>query len=354
MASDETEADGAYRLTVPAGTYKVLCRDVPGWLNQFYDGVPSDDQATPVTATGGQETSGIDFILERAATISGHVYKEDGTTPLPGAWISAVGTTTDEWLGGPPSAADGSYSIPVPSGSYRVWAQADGWVGEYYDDAHTYQDAAVITVAAPEERTGIDFALRQASATITGHVYDEAGATPIAGATVTALEYSTDYAVGWAQTESDGSYILPVPPGTFRVNAWAHHYTLQYYNHREYYNALPVIVSGSEVARDVDFELSWIPFVVSAIQKLATLPAVAVRWWWVPGMRYFVYWTEQLSSSGTTWHEVPDPYQDIVREGSNGGWMTWTDKGTSPGMNGKLPGDPSVPSRYYRVREEPE
>ncbi len=352
-ASDQTEADGSYRLTVPAGTYKVFCREVPGWLNQYYDGVASDDQATPVTAIGGQETTGIDFILEPAATISGHVYREDGTTPLAGVGVSAIDTTTDEWIGGPLSSGDGSYSISVPAGSYRVWAQREGWVGEYYDDAHTYEDAAVITVVAPGETSGIDFALREATATITGHVYDEAGATPIAGATVTALEYSTDYAVGWAQTESDGSYILPVPPGTFRVSAWAPHYSLQYYNRREYHNALPVIVSGPQVIRGIDFELSWIAFAVSAIQKLATLPGVAVQWWWVPGMRYSVYWTEQLSSS-TTWHEVPDPYQDIVQEGSNGGWMTWTDKGTSPGMNGKLPGDPTVPSRYYRVREAPE
>lgn len=353
-ASDETGSDGSYRLTLPAGAYKVLCRGVPGWFNQYYNRVSSDDLATPVNATGGQETSGIDFVLERAATLSGHVYQEDGTTPLSGAYLFAIEATTGGWIGSPATGDDGSYSVSIPSGSYRVWAQASGWVGEYYDDAHSYQQAAVITVVAPAERSGIDFALTESSATIKGHVYREDGITPIPGASVTALEYATDNAVGWTQAGTDGSYTLPVPPGVFKVNAWAHHYTLQYYDHRQHHNATPITVSGSQVMENIDFELPWIPFVVHIIQKCAAFPGAEVKWWWVPGMTYSVYWTDEFNAAGTTWHEVPDPTPDIVKEGSNGGWMTWTDKSNSPGMNGKLPGDPTVLQRFYKVKEEPE
>lgn len=353
-ASGETGPDGSYGLTLPPGAYKVLCRGVPGWFNQYYNRVSSDDQATPVNAVGGEETTGVDFVLERAATISGHVYEEDGASPIPWAEVFAVEATTGQWVGAPLTGHDGSYSVSVPSGSYRLWAQASGWVGEYYDDAHSYQQAAVITVVAPEEKSEIDFALTESSATIKGHVYREDGITPIPGASVTALEYATDNAVGWTQAGTDGSYTLPVPPGVFKVNGWAHHYALQYYDHRQHHDATPVTVSGSQVVENIDFELPWIPFVVHTIQKCAAFPGVEVKWWWVPGMRYSVYWTDALHAAGTSWHEVPDPTPDIVKEGSNGGWMTWTDKGTSPGMNGHLPGDPSVRSRYYRVGEEPE
>jgi hypothetical protein len=355
VASDETEADGSFRLTLPEGTYKVLCRDVPGWLNQFYNRVGSDDQASPVVASGGQETPGIDFVLQPAATITGHVYQEGGTTPLPGAWVSAIDATTDEWIGGPATGDDGSYSITVPSGSYRVWADAERWVGEYYDDAHTYAAATVVTVVAPQQRSGVDFALTEATATIKGYVYQEDGTTPLVGASVTALEYATDDAVGWAQSGADGSYTLPVPPGAFRVNAWAHHYSFQYYDHRQYHDATRVTLSGSQTVENVNFSLQWIPLVISEVRESVSFPGGAdVQWSWVPGMRYSVYWAEEMNSGGAGWHEVSDPSPDIVQEGSNGGWMTWTDKGTSPGMNGKPPGDSSVRQRFYKVKEEPE
>ncbi len=354
-ASDQTGPDGSYSLALPAGTYKLLVRDVPGWLDQYYDGVSSDDDATPVEAIAGQETSDIDFVLQQAATISGHVYQEDGTTPLSGAWVSALDSATDKWFGGPPTADDGSYSISVPGGSYRIWARADGWVGEYYDDTHRYNDAVVITVAVSEHRSNINFVLTKATATIKGHVYQQDGTTPIAGASVTALQYATDDALGWTQTAADGSYALPVPPGTFRVSAWTHHYALQYYDHRSHWDATPVTVSNSQVMEDIDFDLQWIPLSVQSVKQSAASPDfLEVQWWWVPGMRYSILWTDELNGRQTLWHEVSDPYKDIVQEGSNGGWMTWSDKGTAAGMNGRPPGHPDVRQRFYKVGEESE
>lgn len=353
-ASDQTEADGSYSLTVPTGTYMILVRDVPGRLSQFYDRVRSDTDATPVSATGGEVTSGIDFVLELAATISGHVYEDDGITPLSGAWVSAIDVATEEWWGGPFTGDDGSYFISVPAGRYKIWADADGWVGEYYDDTYRFNDASVITVVPPEEEPGIDFALTEATATIRGHVYQQDGATPLVGASVTALVYATDDAVGWAQSGADGSYTLPVPPGTFRVNAWAHHYSVEYYDHRQYHDATRVTLSGSQVVENIDFSLQWIPLVIWEVRQSTSFQGGAdVEWWWVPGMTYSIYWTDALSAAGTTWHEVPDPWPDIVQEGDNGGFMTWTDKGTAPGMTG-APGDPRVRQRFYRVKEQPE
>ncbi len=352
-ASGQTEADGSYTLTLPAGTYKVTAQDVSGWLNQFYDGVPLDDDATPVEAIGGQQTSGIDFVLQPAATINGHVYGQDGVTPIAGAHVTAYEEVSDRGWGCPPTDDEGYYSIPVPSGSYKVWAQADGWVGEYYDDTYRLEDATILTLAAPEERADINFALREATATINGHVFQEDGTTPLPMAWVSVQDYATDDYLGSALSGADGSYTLPAPAGTFRVLSWAHRWGLQYYNHQDWYeDATPVTLSGYQVREDIDFHLRWIPFLVKSVHMSTEWPGcLEVQWWALPGTQYSVFWTDELKDSQTVWYEVPDPYKDIVEDA---GLMTWTDKGTSPGMNGSRPGDPDVVQRFYKVLEVPE
>ncbi len=356
MDSDQTAADGSYELVVPEGTYRIYAQPEQGWLPQYFDGVHSSDDATAVSAIEGVETSGIDFVLEPAATIRGHVYENDGVTPLAGAWVSALDEVTDEWWSSLPIGDDGAYLILVPSGSFRIWADADGRVGEYYDDTHRFDDAQVITVAVPTEISGIDFALAETTATITGYVYQEDGVTPLIGAQVSAHDYSSQDSLTWTETMGDGSYTLRVPAGTFSVWAWAHHWSLQFYDHTSNIDeATPVTVSDDDVIANINFELQWVTFFLYEIQIYPTHPEWAeVTWPWVPGMDYSVYWTDELRARDTGWHEVPDPSPDVVQEGTNGGRMTWTDKGTSPGMNGLAPGDPQVRHRFYRVLEVPQ
>lgn len=58
--------EGSYRIEgLPSGEY--LVRTHASWLglqDEFYDDVPTADEATPVSVTAPQETTGIDFILE--------------------------------------------------------------------------------------------------------------------------------------------------------------------------------------------------------------------------------------------------------------------------------------------------
>ncbi len=357
VAGDQTKTDGSYRVEVPPGTFMVVVGNISGWLTQFYNRKRFFADATQVNATAGQDTSGIDFVLEPAATISGHVYQEDGITPIAGADVRAFDELGNTFFADAVTGDDGLYSIFVPSGSYRVWADAgDRWVGEFYDDAHNISDAKVITLVVPEQKLGIDFALTEATATIEGHVYQQDGAMPIAGVQVYARDHVTEDFVGGTESGPDGSYILHVSPGTFTVWAWKHHWNLQYYDHTASSGkATPVTVSGSQAVQNVDFALEWIPFVVETMSRSSQWPGcMEVRWAWVPGMLYSVFWTEELDGTDTIWHEVPKPEKDIVKEGTAGGFMTWIDKGNSPGMNNSRPGDPIVRQRFYRVKEEGE
>ncbi len=352
MATVQTAADGSYTLWVPPGRYRVSAW-AADWPFQYYNGKNRREEATPVTVPDEQIVPDIDFVFELGGKILGYVYQADGKTPIAGAWVNASDTVTGESYNSPPSGADGSYTIVPASGSYKLWASAAGWVSEYYDNTHNAAQATLVTVLAPEEKSGINFALEAASATIKGHVYQSDGGTPIAGVQVYARDYGTGAFMGGAESGADGSYTLRVPPGTFALWTWKLHYATQFYDHKgSSSEATPVTLSGSQILENVDFSLEWIPVLIDRVQKSASYPgALEVRWSWLPGMRYFVYWAEEMKPSAV-WREVSDADKDIVKEGLNGGFMTWTDKGTAPGMNGNRPGDPGVRQRFYRIEEE--
>lgn len=352
----DTRADGSYTLSVPSGSYTVMVYEADGFVPQYYSGALVAEEATAVVVTAPGETSGINFTLDRAAFIKGYVYEEDGFTPIVGAWPAAIDQVTGDWLGGPATGDDGSYSIPLPTGSYKIWVAADGWVGEYYDNTHRVEDATVISVIVPEERSGVDFVLAKTTATIKGHVYKSDGITPIVGASVTAFDNVTEDPIMWATTGTDGAYTLPLPPGTFRLMGYAFHWDIEYYDEkRSFAEATPLTLSNFTVLEDIDFNLDWVRVNLFRIRMNTTSPGcIDLEWLWIPGMRYFVFWKEDLNDASEPWNEVPDPSSDIVQEGQNGGNMIWTDRGTSPGMDSKPPSDPDVRHRFYRVMEEPE
>lgn len=78
--------------------------------------------------------------------------------------------------------ADGNYTIEsLPAGDYliEVRAQGSAYVGEFYDDAHSPDEATPVAVAESGETTSISFGLDR-GAEITGRVSDANG-NPLAG-----------------------------------------------------------------------------------------------------------------------------------------------------------------------------
>lgn len=71
----------------------------------------------------------------------------------------------------------------LPAGDYKVWAKADGYAAEFYNDVHYYPNAELVTVTPPDETVDINFALVPGS-TISGHVFEPNGTTPIEGAKI--------------------------------------------------------------------------------------------------------------------------------------------------------------------------
>jgi len=115
--------------------------------------VIEESSSTTVAVNESEETSGIDFKLDRSGSISGRVFAPDGTTPIAGATLTASGTSFNFSRSGASNAA-GSYQISgLPSGNFQVKVAAGGYLSGYYGETGT----AIIPVAvtAPADTPGI-------------------------------------------------------------------------------------------------------------------------------------------------------------------------------------------------------
>jgi len=245
--STYTDEEGYYSISkLLSGNYTVEAYP-PYGVNL----VPSSTMAEVIQG----ETTIVDFVLETGGTISGHVYRSDGTTPIEGAWVYA--NLVDGGYGREATTApDGSYTITsLVTGQYRVQAYAEGYIEECYDNVYDYNEATPVSVSMPDDTPGIDFALGSGG-TISGHVYQSDGITPIEGAWIYASQVDDGHG-GTATTSADGSYtITTLRTGQYRVEAYAGGYLTEYYdNVYDYSEATLVSVTMPDDTPNIDFTL---------------------------------------------------------------------------------------------------
>jgi len=166
IAGANTVPDGTYAIRVPTGTYRVgTCSSCPGlnWIDELYDNKLEYNEADPVAVTEPNTTSDIDFCLDPGGSISGTVYKSDGTTPIDNLEVQAYKTSRTRY-GWSITQTDGSYTVPgLPSGNYSVKARPymSGlpYMDEYYDNIQNADDADLVGVTVGIDTPGIDFVL---------------------------------------------------------------------------------------------------------------------------------------------------------------------------------------------------
>lgn len=190
-----TGADGVYTLTVAAGQYSVMAFE-------SYYALPQ-----PQIITVPPDQTNVNFVLSpltRDHTIQGRVLNQDGRP--------ANSTTVNFYMPGIPDIVesrrvyyDGSYSITVPAGTYRVAA-----VGT------DYLPTEPVTVTVPPAATGVNFTIRSVDQIVTGRVFDQAGA-PLCHAWVDA-ESSHDDNIDFS--ERNGRYALQLARGDYTVTVW--------------------------------------------------------------------------------------------------------------------------------------
>ncbi|MBE2270800.1 MAG: carboxypeptidase regulatory-like domain-containing protein [Anaerolinea sp.] len=154
---DDTDANGAYSISVPPYSYRVWIFP-DDRLRLFYNQAPRYEDALLVNVGSGVNVTGIDFSLPLAGIITGKIYLEDGITPAQRVTVSTADGSYMEC-----TQEDGSYRIFVPAGTHVVRAGAGAcdpnvaFPTQYYNGVFDVPSATPITIAAGETRGNINF-----------------------------------------------------------------------------------------------------------------------------------------------------------------------------------------------------
>jgi len=263
-----TSADGSYKTGgLPTGNYGVRVI-AQGYATEWYQDTYNVHEATPVSVTAPDDTTGKDFSLEPGGTISGNVIDTDTGDPVSGVQIIVFDydSLSGMWAsyGWAQTNENGYYvTTGLPAGDYAVQARPTGnYIWELYQNAYYPSDADSVTVTVPDNTPGIDFSLEEGG-TISGNVYQSDGTTPIEGAWVNAFDYGSGATWGshlsGTITAPDGSYTIPgLPEGDYCVWARASGYGSECYEGSLIvpgFHSLPVTVTELGNTPGINFRL---------------------------------------------------------------------------------------------------
>jgi len=266
------DPNGDYKIAdlAPGDYYLLAAAD--GYFPKFYKNVLDFSDATPVKVVEGSVTSGIDFDMEKiqsgTGSISGTVLRQSDAAPIKGAQVSVFSPDNPFLYGWAETSESGEYKIQsLKTGKYHAYVWAEGYLPEYFDDAPFVEQATIIEVVEPNEKSDINFALTSGGI-ISGIVVNDDGA-PIAGAYVQASSAKLDstgtdprgLGWGWAITDDTGKYrIGGLATGSYLVLAqvWQ-----QWNSVYEWYDnvstpeeATPVPVEAEKETANIDFQLA--------------------------------------------------------------------------------------------------
>ena len=257
-----TAADGTYTITgLQGGNYRVGVHISEGGMaGEFYNDTTAWDQASSVSVTVGQTTTGINFSLAAGGSISGTVVRDSDGTPIANVDVWAE---TYECCGGGSgtrTGADGTYTITgLTAGDYRVQVHIErgSLAGEFYDDTPDWDKASEVTVTAGATTPNINFSLG-AGGSISGTVLRASDDTPVANADIWANVYDGGGG-GGTRTAADGTYVISgLAAGDYRVQVHldADNLAGEFYDGTsDWSQAARVTVAASQTTTGIDFSL---------------------------------------------------------------------------------------------------
>ncbi len=271
-----TGANGEYSaIALESGRYTLGftggCGNSGSYAPQFYRGQTNSAAASPVTATAGQTTAGIDAAMQLGGTITGTVTQSDGAK-LNNVCVSAVSPSLENiyFPFNIQSTVNGQYTIRnLEPGSYAVnfgcFGQNHYLASQWFRDQPAISTADYVSALVGRITSGVSAVLRQGGA-ITGVVTSAAGAKLRGicvqaiprGATTTALVNFGDTSVAF--TNSAGVYRISrliTARYDIQFGCSSASYANQWYRHAgSRAAATPVAVTNNVTATGIDAVLT--------------------------------------------------------------------------------------------------
>lgn len=272
IAGTDTDDTGGYTLYVSPGRYRVRALPSQNGLlyeSRLYSNTFSYGEATPVVVAGSGNAEGVDFTLNAAGTISGYVHALEGGSPLGNCQVVAEAEDSGEWMGWDDTGADGSYTLVVPEGFYRVYARPSNrgmpYVDTYYLNTPQREEAALVWVGGTGNTPDIDLNL-MAPSCFQGRVTDKTTGLPIPGMTVQAIRIpnTNDFWNNWSwydaqPTDSNGLFSVSVPSGdhyVIYINSGSSFYRGVCWSNQLSFMEAPLLAIGAAVTvSNIDFIL---------------------------------------------------------------------------------------------------
>jgi hypothetical protein len=218
VSTSYVRGDGTYKIAgLPTGSYKIqFTGNNSGAVNQWYSNGSSADAAVSVAVTAGQDVTGINIALAKGATIAGKVTVPAGVDPSNIGIHAETADAAAAYVAGSGVSTDGSYKlVGLPAGSYKVRFAGNnsGAVDQWYSNATTAGTATPVTLAASQDRTGVNATMVK-GATISGQL---TGLTEGSQYPVTVLD-SAGKTVKEGYSNPGGTYsVTGLPTGSYRV-----------------------------------------------------------------------------------------------------------------------------------------
>lgn len=230
------DGDGNYTSSpLPAGGYKLIFNpsgDFDRYLRQLYDGIVCEPFCD-VTALGDvielvDEDVEINAGLDRQSAVVGQVTRADDSSPLTSFFSVRALSLEGELVASTfPSASDGSYTLGLPDGQYRLWFQTFSDNDLLIDQLHDAQPCPglacdqsigeIVTIAGSDVTINASLEL---GGVVSGNVFaniDELPPVSQGFVRVVAVDGSLTVNRGLS---ADGSYRLAgLPPGDYYLMA---------------------------------------------------------------------------------------------------------------------------------------
>ncbi|HNW59722.1 MAG TPA: FlgD immunoglobulin-like domain containing protein [bacterium] len=244
--NNQMDSAGHYRLgPLPSGTYKILAlapfSGFNNYLSEMYGGARDFNSASVVTV-GNTDVAGVDFKVERGATIQGFIDlpQDGGGTIRAGAdLLDGFPVVVYEAVSGKLASLDfvqfnGGYRVDhLLPGTYKILAlpAVAPYAATWYSGGGTFDTAGRTVTVGYGETVQCDITLEKGNGAIAGNVSDFATTLPLSRALVIAYD-ATGHPAGLSMSDMDlatgavisqtGQYAISgLRPGDYYLRTYA-------------------------------------------------------------------------------------------------------------------------------------